>query len=82
MALFDATDAWRRPERFAALVQAALAGVTGGDRARSRLQRAHQAALAVDAGAVARQHAAAGDIKAAVAQARLDALRAATKNSM
>ena len=82
MALFDATDAWRRPERFAALVQAALASVTGGDRARSRLQRAHQAARAVDAGAVARRHAAAGDIKAAVAQARLDALRAATKTSM
>ena len=78
MTLLEAGDAWRRPERFTALTQAALAGEADSDRARLRLQRAHDATLAVDAGAVAGRHAA-GDIKAAVAQARLDALRAAIK---
>ncbi len=78
MVLLEAGDAWRRPERFTALTQAALAGEADRDRARLRLQRAHDATRAVDAGAIAGQQAA-GDIKAAVAQARLDALRAALK---
>jgi tRNA nucleotidyltransferase (CCA-adding enzyme) len=75
MVLLEAADAWRRPERFTALVQAALAGEPDSEPARRRLRRAHDAALAVDAGAIARNHAAAGDIKAAVAQARLAAVR-------
>jgi len=79
MALFEAVDAWRRPERVTALVQAALAGVAGGERTRRHLQRAHAAALAVDAGAVARQQTGADQIKAAVAQARLDALQGIIK---
>ncbi len=79
MALFDAVDAWRRPERVTALVQAALAGITDADHARQRLRRAHEAALAVDAGAIARQHSTADQIKAGVAQARLDALRGTIK---
>ena len=78
MALLEAGDAWRRPERFIALTQAALAGEANSDSAQLRLQRAQNATLAVDAGAVAGKHAA-GDIKAAVAQARLDALRAAIR---
>ena len=73
--LLEAADAWRRPERFTALVQAALAGEADAEPARQRLRRAHEATLAVDAGAVARQHKAPGDIKAAVAQARLGALK-------
>lgn len=77
MVLLEAADAWRRPERFTALVQAALAGEPDSEPARRRLRRTHDAALAVDAGAIARNHAAAGDIKAAVAQARLAAVRAA-----
>jgi len=79
LVLFEAADAWRRPERFTALVQAALAGEPDSEPARQRLQRAHDAALAVDAGAVARDYAAAADIKAAVAQARLAAVRASIK---
>lgn len=81
MAVFEAADAWRRPERFEALLQAALAGEPDSASVRSRLHRAHQAALAVDAGAVARKvdGQAAGDIKTAVAQARLEALGAALK---
>ena len=75
MTLFDAVDAWRRPERVTALVQAALAGVADGDHARQRLRRAHEAALAVDAGEIARQQITPEKIKAAVAQARLVALQ-------
>ncbi|MBX3665843.1 MAG: multifunctional CCA tRNA nucleotidyl transferase/2'3'-cyclic phosphodiesterase/2'nucleotidase/phosphatase [Burkholderiales bacterium] len=76
-ALFDAADAWRRPERFRDLADAALAGVAGAAAARARLRAAHDAALAVDAGAVARTQKTADGIKAAVAQARLAAIRGA-----
>ena len=75
MVLLDAADAWRRPERFTALVQAALAGEPDSEAARSRLRRAHEATLAVDAGAIARNHTTPGQIKAAVVQARLNALQ-------
>jgi tRNA nucleotidyltransferase (CCA-adding enzyme) len=77
--LLEAADAWRRPERFRDLVDAALAGVADCDAARTRLHRAHDAALAVDAGAVARTRATPDAIKAAVAQARLEAIRDAIK---
>lgn len=75
LGVLEATDAWRRPERFVALVQATLAGETNVEPARQRLRRAHEATLAVDAGAVARQHKTPGEIKNAVAQARLAALK-------
>ncbi|MBY0271478.1 MAG: multifunctional CCA tRNA nucleotidyl transferase/2'3'-cyclic phosphodiesterase/2'nucleotidase/phosphatase [Burkholderiales bacterium] len=75
LAVLEAADAWRRPERFTALVQAALAGEADVEAARRRLRRAHEATLAVDAGAVARHHAAPAEIKAAVAQARFAALK-------
>ncbi len=71
----EAADAWRRPERLRDLVEAALAAVAGGEAARRRLRRAHDAALAVDAGAVARTQKSPDGIRAAVAQARLAAIR-------
>jgi tRNA nucleotidyltransferase (CCA-adding enzyme) len=74
MQVLDAADAWRRPERLRDLVEAALAGISGSDAARKRLRRAHDAALAVDAGAVARTQKSPDGIKAAVAQARLSAI--------
>lgn len=75
--LLDAADAWRRPERFRDLVDAALAGVAGAGAARVRLRSAHDAALAVDAGAVAKTQKSADGIKAAVARARLAAIQGA-----
>ncbi|MCE3000112.1 MAG: multifunctional CCA tRNA nucleotidyl transferase/2'3'-cyclic phosphodiesterase/2'nucleotidase/phosphatase [Betaproteobacteria bacterium] len=78
-ALMEAADAWRRPERFRELVEAALAGERDVQRARTRLRRAHEAALAVDAGAVAKAQADAAAIKAAVARARLAAIAGAIK---
>lgn len=77
--LMEAADAWRRPERFRELVEAALAGERELQRARSALRRAQDAALVVDAGAVAKTQADAAAIKAAVAQARCAAIRAALK---
>ena len=81
MSLLEAADAWRRPERFRELVAAVLAGIAGSEASRTRLQRVHEAALAVDAGAVARAQNGADAIKAAVAQARLAAISAAMKLS-
>ena len=78
-ALMEAADAWRRPERFRELVEAALAGERDVQRARARLRRAHDAALAVDAGTVAKAQADAAAIKAAVARARLAAIAGAIK---
>ncbi len=52
--LLNAADAWRRPERFAELLQAALAAEPDRGRAIRRLDRAREAAAAVDAGAVAK----------------------------
>ena len=76
MAVFDAADAWRRPERFELLLQAALAGIGEGEKTRMYLLRVHKAALAVNAGEIARGQKSAADIKTAVAQARLDSARA------
>jgi tRNA nucleotidyltransferase (CCA-adding enzyme) len=78
-ALLEAADAWRRPERFRDLVEAALAGERDVQRARHTLRRAHEAALAVDAGAVAQAQADTTQIRSAVAQARLDAIASALR---
>ncbi|MBM3372859.1 MAG: multifunctional CCA tRNA nucleotidyl transferase/2'3'-cyclic phosphodiesterase/2'nucleotidase/phosphatase [Betaproteobacteria bacterium] len=78
-ALMEAADAWRRPERFGELVEAALAGERDVQRARACLRRAHDAALAVDAGAVAKAQADTASIKAAVARARREAIAGAIK---
>jgi len=79
--VLDAGDAWRRPERFRELIEAALAGVAASDAARKRLRRVHDAALAVDAGAVARMQKSPEGIKIAVAQARLAAIRDAVRKN-
>ena len=49
--LLKATDAFRRPERFAELLEVARLAAHGTDLA--RLERARAAAAAVDAGAIA-----------------------------
>ncbi len=75
MQVLEAADAWRRPERFRDLMEAALAGVADAGASRKRLRIAHDAALAVDAGVVARTQKSPDGIKAAVAEARLAAIR-------
>ena len=80
MSLLDGVDAWRRPERVTALMQAALAGIAGGDHVQRFLRGAHEAVLAVNAGAIARTCTTADEIKAAVAEARRAALDDYLKN--
>lgn len=75
--LFNAADAWRRPERFAELVTAALAGESQAQAARTRLERARAAAAAVEAGAIAKASKEAAEIRAGVNAARLAAIRRA-----
>jgi tRNA nucleotidyltransferase (CCA-adding enzyme) len=75
--LLDAADAWRRPERFEALVRAAVAGEHGTDPAVERLRRAREVAAAIDAGAIAK--ASPKDIKERVSAARLEAIRDALR---
>ena len=75
--LLDASDAWRRSDRFSALLHAALAGEPQQMRATQRLERARRAAAAVDAGAIAQSSAKPNDIRARVHAARLNAIRAA-----
>jgi len=71
--LLKGTDAFRRPERFAELLEAARLAEPGLDTA--RLQQALQAASAVDAGAIASKAASPQDIGRMVDAARLEALR-------
>jgi tRNA nucleotidyltransferase (CCA-adding enzyme) len=73
--LFEATDGFRRPERFHSLVRAALAGEAGAEPARVRLERALAAAAEVDAAAIARSGATPAEIGRRVAEARLAAIR-------
>ena len=73
LALLKGTDAFRRPERFAELLEAARLAEPGIDTA--RLQRALQAASAVDSGAIAKKAASPQDIGRMVDEARLAALR-------
>jgi len=82
--LLQACDAWRRPRRFAQLLDACACDFHGrtGYRERpypqaARLQAALAAALAVDAGAIARAQHEPQRIKDEVARARLDAIRGA-----
>ncbi len=72
--LLKRTDAFRRPDRFAALLEAARNAEPDLDV--QRLQRALQAASQVDAGAIARQHAA-PQIAARIDEARLRAIEQA-----
>jgi tRNA nucleotidyltransferase (CCA-adding enzyme) len=75
--LLDATDAWRKPQRFDELITVAVAAEPGTDAVRERLDRARQAAAAVDAGAIARAAQTPGEIRSRIQAARLDAIRRA-----
>ncbi|MDB5923765.1 MAG: multifunctional addition/repair protein [Betaproteobacteria bacterium] len=75
--LLNATDAWRRPERFSELLRAALAGEPDRARAIRRLQRAREAGASVDGAAIAKESSKTDDIRSRVNAARLDAIRAA-----
>lgn len=71
--LLKGTDALRRPERFAELLEAARLAEPGIDAA--RLQRALQAASAVNAGAIAAKAASPSEVAKLVDAARLKAIR-------
>src|SRR5688572_19607232 len=73
--LFNATDAWRRPERFAELLVAAFAGEPGAAAAQARLERARAAAAAINAGEIAKASKSTVDIRGNVDKARLEAVR-------
>ncbi len=75
--LLDATDAWRRPERFDALLRASVFGEQDTEQALHRLRRAQKAAAAVDAGAIAKASANADHIRERLRAARLNAICAA-----
>ncbi len=70
--LFKTADAFRRPERFAELLEVAQLAEPGIDRA--RVERALRAANSVDAGAIAAGAAAPAEIPKLLDQARLRAI--------
>ena len=78
VALLQACDAWRKPERFGQMLQtvATRCGVRC-DAALARLQDAMRAARAVDAGAIAQRESEAHRIAARVRAARVAAVKAA-----
>ncbi len=85
--IFQATDAWRRPERFLQLLQACAAdarGRAGAERDEypqaEYLSRLLSAARAVDAGEIARMCQDRGTIADAVRQARIAAIQNLVKN--
>jgi tRNA nucleotidyltransferase (CCA-adding enzyme) len=73
--VFNLTDAWRRPERFAELMTAAFADEADGAPARARLERTLQAAAAVRGGDIARVSKGADAIRMNIDAARLEAIR-------
>jgi tRNA nucleotidyltransferase (CCA-adding enzyme) len=75
--LLNAADAWRRPERFEQLLQAALAAEHGTDASLRRLRQAYAAAAAIDAGALAKSTPKGKAIRDRVSAARLEAIRQA-----
>ena len=75
--LFNAVDAWRRPERFAELAMAAFAGESDAGPARARLERARAAAAAVKAGEIAKASENTTAIRGNVDAARLEAIHRA-----
>jgi tRNA nucleotidyltransferase (CCA-adding enzyme) len=79
LALMHATDALRRPDRFAQLLEvcAVAAGEGPGGAPLMRLREALAAAKSVDAGAVAKSCTDAADIKERVARARAAAIKSA-----
>jgi tRNA nucleotidyltransferase (CCA-adding enzyme) len=77
--LFNTVDAWRRPERFAELMTAALAGEVDAEPARARLETALKAAAAVKSGEIAKASGAATEIRGNIDAARLEAIRRALR---
>jgi tRNA nucleotidyltransferase (CCA-adding enzyme) len=77
--LLDATDAWRKPERYAELITAVLAGEPGTEGIRERLERSRQVAAAIDAGAIAKAAHSPGEIRDRIRAARLEAIQKALK---
>lgn len=75
--LLDSTDAWRRPERFADLIEASLVDVENAPAARARLTRALNAAASVNGGEIAKQAKTPSEIRGRVDAARLAAIRQA-----
>jgi tRNA nucleotidyltransferase (CCA-adding enzyme) len=85
--LFQSSDAWRRPARFAQLLQACAADARGrlGSEREAYPQEAYllqllAVAWAVNAGEIARLCADKGTIPAAVQQARISAIKNVMKN--
>jgi len=70
--LFKTADAFRRPERFAELLEVVQLAEPGIDA--KRIERALRAAASVDAGAIAANAAAPGEIPKLLDQARLSAI--------
>jgi tRNA nucleotidyltransferase (CCA-adding enzyme) len=86
--ILQSVDAFRKPERFARLLQACESDARGrlglNDRPYPQAQRmaaAFKAASAVDAGALAKQYEDATHIKEAIQQARVAAVRAVLNES-
>jgi tRNA nucleotidyltransferase (CCA-adding enzyme) len=86
--LFQATDAWRRPERFAQLLQACASDARGrtghGNDAYPQeeyLLQLLSVARAVDAGEIAKQCQDTGAIADAVRQARIGSIEALVENA-
>ena len=77
--VFNLADAWRRPDRFAELMTAAVADEADGGPARARLERALQAATAIRAGEIARASKDTEAIRMNVDAARLEAIKEALK---
>jgi tRNA nucleotidyltransferase (CCA-adding enzyme) len=77
--LLDGADAWRRPERFSDLMEAALVGEEGAAQARERLEKARAAAAAVNAGEIAKQAKTPAEIRPLIDNARLAAIKGAIK---
>ena len=77
--LFNAVDLWRPPERLAELAAAALAGEPDALAARASLERARDAVLAVNAGAIAKTARNPGEIQQRIANERLTAIARAIK---
>jgi len=73
LGLLKGADAFRRPERFAELLEAARLAEPGIDTA--RIERALRAAAAVDAGAIAAKAASPSEIAKRVDEARLKAIK-------
>jgi tRNA nucleotidyltransferase (CCA-adding enzyme) len=78
--LFDATDLWRKPDRFTVITDAALLGEDDDGSAADTLHQARDAALSVNPGAIAKSVApgeASGEIRELVREARLGAIERA-----